>query len=90
MPLRVATGERAGRRVRRVFSDPAQGIRSAPLCFAARSFSVHAATTVQAHDHGVLARHAIDRDRIVPAAAQPWAWSQPSLTPLQKTYVEYP
>lgn len=47
----VATGERAGRRVRRVLSDPAEGIRNAPLCFAARGFSLHAATTVDAHDH---------------------------------------
>jgi putative transposase len=52
----VATGERAGQRVRRVLSDPAQGIRSAPLCFAARGFSVHAATTVQAHDRDGLER----------------------------------
>jgi len=35
----VATGERAGRRVRRVLSDPAEGIRTAPLCFASRGFS---------------------------------------------------
>jgi len=46
----IATGERAGRRVRRVLADPAEGIRTAPLCFAARGFSLHAATTVQAHD----------------------------------------
>ena len=52
----VATGERAGRRVRRVLSDPAQGIRTAPLCFAARGFSVHAATTVHAHDRDGLER----------------------------------
>ena len=32
----VATGERAGRRVRRVLSDPAEGIRTAPLCFASQ------------------------------------------------------
>ena len=49
----VATGERAGRRL---LSDPAQGIRSAPLCFAARGFSVHAATTVHAHDRDGLER----------------------------------
>lgn len=47
----VATGERAGRRVRRVLGDPAAGIRAAPLCFAARAFSLHAATTVDADDH---------------------------------------
>ena len=35
----VATGERAGRRVRRVLADPAEGIGTAPLCFAARGFS---------------------------------------------------
>ena len=52
----VATGERAGRRVRRVLSDPAEGIRTAPLCFASRGFSVHASTTVQAHDRAGLER----------------------------------
>ena len=31
--------------------------------------------------HGVLAPHAADREHIVPAAAEPCAWSQPSLTP---------
>ena len=50
----VATGERAGQRVRWALSDPAQGIRSASLCFAARGFSVHAGATVQAHDRGGL------------------------------------
>jgi len=52
----VATGERAGRRVRRVLSDPAEGIRTAPLCFASRGFSVHASTTVPSHDRAGLER----------------------------------
>lgn len=39
----VATGERAGRRVRRRLSDPGDGVRSARLCSAARGFSLHAA-----------------------------------------------
>ena len=47
----VATGQRAGRRVRRVLAGPAQGVRSGPLGFAARGFSLHAATTVDADDH---------------------------------------
>ena len=52
----VATGERAGRRVRRVPSDPAEGIRTASLCFASRGFSLHASTTVQADDRTGLER----------------------------------
>ena len=40
---RTATGERAGRRLRRLLSDPAEGLRTAPLCVAARGFSLHAA-----------------------------------------------
>ena len=44
----VATGERAGQRVRRRLVDPPQGIRTGPLCFAARGFSLHAATRVAA------------------------------------------
>ncbi len=40
----VATGERAGQPVRRRLLDPLQGIRTCPLCFAARGFSLHAAT----------------------------------------------
>ena len=35
----VATGERAGQRVRRRLIDPAEGIRSGPLCFSSRGFS---------------------------------------------------
>ena len=46
----AAVGERAGQRIRRVLSDPAHGVRGGPLCFAARGFSLHAATTVEAHD----------------------------------------
>ena len=59
----VATGARAGQRLRRVLSDPAQGIRSAPLCFAARGFSVPAATTVPAHDRDGLERLWLSRLR---------------------------
>ena len=44
----VATGERAGQRLRRVLRDPAQGVRTAPLCFASRGFSLHAATRIDA------------------------------------------
>ena len=40
----VATGARAGRRLRRLLVDPAEGIRTAPLCFSCRGFSLHAAT----------------------------------------------
>ena len=35
---------------------PAEGVRTAPLCVAARGFSLHAATTVSAHDRAGLER----------------------------------
>jgi ribosomal protein S27E len=46
----TATGERAGQRLRRVLRDPATAVRTAPLCFAARGFSLHAATRIAAED----------------------------------------
>ena len=50
----VATGERAGQRVRRRLLDPQEGIRTGPLCFASRGFSLHAATRVPAADRARL------------------------------------
>ncbi|MEW6752787.1 MAG: transposase [Candidatus Latescibacterota bacterium] len=41
---------RAGQRLRRRLTDPAQGQRSAPLCYVARGFSLHAATRLAAAD----------------------------------------
>ena len=52
----VATGERAGQPVRRRLLDPQEGIRTGPLCFASRGFSLHAATRVPAADHTRLER----------------------------------
>ena len=52
----IATGERAGMRVRRVLSDPAEAVRTGPLCYASRGFSLHAATTVAADDRAALER----------------------------------
>jgi hypothetical protein len=52
----IATGERAGMRVRRVLSDPAEGVRTGPLCYASRGFSLHAATTVAGGDRAALER----------------------------------
>ena len=46
----IATGERAGQRLRRVLRDPATGVRTAPLCFASRGFSLHAATRIASED----------------------------------------
>jgi hypothetical protein len=46
----LATGERAGRIVRRVLSDPAAAVRTSALCFASRGFSLHAATRIEAND----------------------------------------
>ncbi len=52
----LATGPRAGRRVRRVLSDPIEGLRSGALCFSARGFSLHAATRIEAEDRAGLER----------------------------------
>ena len=46
----IATGDRAGLPVRRVLSDPAQGIRTSHLCYVSRGFSLHAARRVEAND----------------------------------------
>ena len=50
----IATGERAGLPVRRVLADPAEGIRTAPLCYVSRGFSLHAARRIQADDRDGL------------------------------------
>jgi hypothetical protein len=50
----VATGDRAGLPVRRVLSDPAQGVRTGPLCYVSRGFSLHAARTIRADDRAGL------------------------------------
>ena len=52
----IATGERTGQRLRRVLRDPATGVRTAPLCLAARGFSLHAATRIAAADRLGLER----------------------------------
>ncbi len=52
----VATGDRAGQRVRRRLSDPQEGVRSGPLCFASRGLSLHAATGVETTDRAQLER----------------------------------
>ena len=52
----VATGERAGQRVRRRLKDAAEGIRSGSLCFSSRGLSLHAATRVAAVDRSHLER----------------------------------
>ncbi|OGB76198.1 MAG: hypothetical protein A2496_08820 [Burkholderiales bacterium RIFOXYC12_FULL_60_6] len=52
----VATGDRAGRVVRRVLTDPAEPVRTGPLCFASRGFSLHAATRIEAGDRAGLER----------------------------------
>ena len=50
----IATGPRAGQRLRRVLKDPATGVRTAPLCFASRGFSLHAATRIAGPDRSGL------------------------------------
>ena len=46
----VSIGERAGQKVRRVLQDPAEAVKTGPLCFASRGFSLHYVTTL----HGPL------------------------------------
>ena len=84
----IATGERAGQRLRRVLRDPARGIRTGPLCFASRGFSLHAATRIAADNRQGLeqlcryvARPAlaagrlriIDTDQLSFALKTPWS-----------------
>jgi len=52
----VATGDRAGRKVRRRLTDPEDGVRSGALCYASRGFSLHAATRLEATDRRRLER----------------------------------
>ncbi len=52
----IATGARAGQRLRRALQDPATGVRTAPLCFGSRGFSLHAATRVAGPDRQGLER----------------------------------
>ncbi|MCP4675090.1 MAG: hypothetical protein GY854_06215, partial [Deltaproteobacteria bacterium] len=52
----VSTGERAGRRVRRVLADPSEAVRTGPLCFAASGFSLHAAARIAGGDKTGLER----------------------------------
>ena len=52
----TATGARAGQRLRPVLKDPATGVRTAPLCFASRGFSLHAATPIAGPDRRGLER----------------------------------
>ncbi len=84
----LATGERAGQRVRRLLSDAAQAVRSAPLCFAARGFSLHAATRIDDDDRAGLERliryatrpplaagrlHIVDDERLTFRLKTPWS-----------------
>ncbi len=52
----IATGARAGQRLRRALKDPATGVRTAPLCVASRGFSLHAATRIAGPDRQGLER----------------------------------
>ena len=49
-------GARSGQRLRRALKDPATGVRTAPLCFASRGFSLHAATRITGPDRRGLER----------------------------------
>jgi len=83
----VATGDRAGRLVRRVLADPAEAVRTGDLCYASRGFSLHAATRVRADDRAHLERLCkyvarpplaagrltqIDAERLAFALKTPW------------------
>lgn len=84
----VATGERAGQRIRRRLVDPHEGVRGGPLCFSSRGFSLHAATRVEAGERERLERlcryvirpplaagklQAIDDDTLAFTLKSPWS-----------------
>ncbi len=84
----IATGERAGQRLRCALKDPATGVRTAPLCFARRGFSLHAATRIAGPDRLGLERlcryvaqpalaserrRIIDPERLSFALKTPWS-----------------
>ena len=52
----VSSGDRAGRRVRRVLSDPSEAVRTGDLCYASSGFSLHAATRIAGGDKAGLER----------------------------------
>jgi hypothetical protein len=52
----VSVGDRAGRRVRRVLSDPSEAVQTGNLCFASSGFSLHAATRIADGDKAGLER----------------------------------
>lgn len=54
--MHVAGGNRAGRPVRGVLQDPAEGVRTGELCFTSRGFSLHAATRIRAGNKQGLER----------------------------------
>ena len=81
----TATGARAGQRLRRVLKDAATGVRTAPLCFAARGFWLHAATRIAGPDRRGLERlcryvalgggglRIVDADHLSFALKTPWS-----------------
>ena len=52
----IATGARTGQRLRRALQDSATEVRTAPLCFASRGFSLHAAIRIVGPDRQELER----------------------------------
>jgi len=54
--MNVAGGDRAGRPVRRVLQDPAEGVRTSALCYGSRGFSLHAAIRIPAGNKAGLER----------------------------------
>ena len=52
----IATGARGDQRLLRALKDPATGVRTAPLCFASKGLSLHAATRTAGPDRRGLER----------------------------------
>ncbi len=65
----VATGDRAGQRLRRRL-DPEEGVRTAELCYASRGVSLHAATRIGAQDRAHL-EHLCRKDRAAVSVIRP-------------------
>ena len=64
-----------------MLADPAEGLPSAPLCFAARGFSLHAATRIDAEDGVALQRYGPEPARSIHARATGKRPTGPSTTP---------
>ncbi len=87
----IATGERAGMRVRRVLSDPAEGIRTGHLCYASRVFDCGRRMDIHPTRPGRLSKIASEipaAKRCVRSSAATTTSCSPSATPTSRGTVQ--